>query len=149
MVWLPIFINKLFFLIFIFTLFYFTILYWFCHTLTWIHHGCKAILWVHAKLLQSCPTNSVRPYGPYPIRLLCPRDFSRQEYWSGLPCLPPGDLPNPGIKPTSLCLLSWQVGSLPLVLAGKPIHLHIVYGSVHTITAELRSCDRDHKACEV
>ena len=28
--------------------------------------------------------------------------FSRQEYWSGLPCLPPGDLPNPGIKPTSL-----------------------------------------------
>ena len=29
-----------FFLIFIFTLFYFTILYWFCHTLTRIHHGC-------------------------------------------------------------------------------------------------------------
>ena len=28
--------------------------------------------------------------------------FSRQEYWSGLPCPPPGDLPNPGIKPTSL-----------------------------------------------
>ena len=28
------------FFIFIFTLFYFTILYWFCHTLTWIHHGC-------------------------------------------------------------------------------------------------------------
>ena len=25
--------------------------------------------------------------------------FSRQEYWSGLPCLPPGDLPNPGVKP--------------------------------------------------
>ena len=28
------------FLNFIFTLFYFTILYWFCHTLPWIHHGC-------------------------------------------------------------------------------------------------------------
>ena len=28
--------------------------------------------------------------------------FSRQEYWSGPPCPPPGDLPNPGIKPTSL-----------------------------------------------
>ena len=28
--------------------------------------------------------------------------YSRQEYWSGLPCCPPGDLPNPGIKPTSL-----------------------------------------------
>ena len=28
--------------------------------------------------------------------------FSRQEYWSGLPCPPPGDLPNSGIKPVSL-----------------------------------------------
>ena len=28
--------------------------------------------------------------------------FSRQEYWSGLLCPPPGDLPDPGIKPTSL-----------------------------------------------
>ena len=28
--------------------------------------------------------------------------FSRQEYWSGLPCPPPGDLPDPGMKPTSL-----------------------------------------------
>ena len=27
--------------------------------------------------------------------------FSRQEYWSGLPCPTPGDLPDPGIKPTS------------------------------------------------
>ena len=28
--------------------------------------------------------------------------FSRQEYWSGLPCPPPGDLSNPGIKPACL-----------------------------------------------
>ena len=28
--------------------------------------------------------------------------FSRQGYWRGLPCPPPGDLPNPGIKPMSL-----------------------------------------------
>jgi len=28
--------------------------------------------------------------------------FSRQEYWSGLPCPPPGDLLDPGINPTSL-----------------------------------------------
>ena len=28
--------------------------------------------------------------------------FSRQEYWSGLPCLPPGELPDPGIERTSL-----------------------------------------------
>ena len=28
--------------------------------------------------------------------------FSRQEYWSGLPCPPPGDLPDPGTEPVSL-----------------------------------------------
>ena len=32
--------------------------------------------------------------------------FSRQEYWSGLPFSPPGDLPNPGIKPAS-CVGRW------------------------------------------
>ena len=28
--------------------------------------------------------------------------FPRQEFWSGLPCPPPGDLPDPGIEPVSL-----------------------------------------------
>ena len=32
--------------------------------------------------------------------------FPRQEYWSGLPCPPPGDLPNPGIKPASCTSLA-------------------------------------------
>ena len=31
-------------------------------------------------------------------------EFSRQEYWSGLPFSSPGDLPNPGIKAGSLAL---------------------------------------------
>ena len=35
--------------------------------------------------------------------------FSRQEYWNGLSYPPPGDLPNPGIKPRSPAL---QVDSL-------------------------------------
>ena len=44
-------------------------------------------------------------------------EFSGQEHWSGLPCLPPGDLPDPRIKPVVLKshLLHWQAGSLPLV----------------------------------
>ena len=42
--------------------------------------------------------------------------FSRQEYWSGLPCLPSGDLPNSGTETSS-----WQAGSLPLVLPRKPL----------------------------
>ena len=49
--------------------------------------------------------------------------FSRQEYWSGLPCPPPGDLPNPGTGPSVLCLLHWQAGSLPLAPPGKPSDL--------------------------
>ena len=32
--------------------------------------------------------------------------FSRQEYWSGLPCPPPGDLPDPRIKPECLKFLA-------------------------------------------
>ena len=31
-----------------------------------------------------------------------PKGFFHQEYWRGLPCPPPGDLPNPGIKPVFL-----------------------------------------------
>ena len=38
--------------------------------------------------------------------------FSRQEYWSGLPFPPPGDLPNPGIKSTSPVSPALQVDSL-------------------------------------
>ena len=48
---------------------------------------------------------------------ICPWGFSRQEYWSGLPCPPPGDLPNLGIKPRSPAL---QVDSLPSEPPGKP-----------------------------
>ena len=44
--------------------------------------------------------------------------FPRQEYWSGLPCPPPGNLPNPGMEPRSLAL---QVDSLPSELPGKPL----------------------------
>ena len=48
-------------------------------------------------------------------------EFSRQEYWSGLPRPPPGDLPSPGIEPMSLVSLALAVGSLPLVPSGKPV----------------------------
>ena len=44
-----------------------------------------------------------------------------QEYWSGLPFPTPGDLPNPRIEHHLLCLLQWQVDSLPLVPPGKPL----------------------------
>ena len=43
--------------------------------------------------------------------------FSRQEYWSGLPCPPPGDLLNPGIEPTYATLTGKFLTTEP---PGKP-----------------------------
>ena len=53
--------------------------------------------------------------------------FFRQEYWSGWPCPPPGDLPDPGIEPESLTSpalaggffttrATWEIQSLQLTL---------------------------------
>ena len=44
-------------------------------------------------------------------------EFSRQEYWSGLPLPSPGDLPNPGVEPWCPAL---QADVLPSELPGKP-----------------------------
>ena len=61
-------------------------------------------------LSRSIVSDSLRPRGLWPTRLLCPWGSSQQEYWSGLPCPPPGDLPNSEIEPRSPAL---QVDSLP------------------------------------
>ena len=49
-----------------------------------------------------------------------PMGISRQEYWSGVPCPPPGDLLGPGIKPAPPALPALQVDSLPTEPPGKP-----------------------------
>ena len=54
-----------------------------------------------AKSLQSCPT-LCDPMDCSPPGSSVHGGFSKQEYWSGLPCPPPGDLPDPGIKPKFL-----------------------------------------------
>ena len=46
--------------------------------------------------------------------------FSRQEYWSGLPCSPPGDLPHPGNKHTSLTSPALIGGFFTTEPPGKP-----------------------------
>ena len=53
------------------------------------------------------------------------KGFSRQEYWSGLPCPPPGGLPDPGIEPTSPVTPALQVDSLLLNHLESP---HIALG---------------------
>ena len=56
---------------------------------------------------------SLWPHGLGRARLLCPWGFSRQEYWSGLPCPPPGDFPNQEIKPRSPTLQADSLLSEP------------------------------------
>ena len=67
----------------------------------------------YAVLSRSVVSDSLRPHGLY--QLLCSWGFSRQEYWSGLPCPPPGDLPNPGIEPRSPALQADSLLSEPPV----------------------------------
>ena len=70
---------------------------------------------------QSCLT-LCDPMDCSPCQAPLSMGFSRQKYWSGLPCPPPGDLPKPGIKPRSSML---QADSLPSEPLGKPIFLYI------------------------
>ena len=71
-----------------------------------------------SEVAQSCPTPSdpmdCSPPGSSVL------GFFRQEYWSGLPFPPPGDLPNPGIEPTSPTSPELAGGLFPTVPPGKP-----------------------------
>ena len=72
--------------------------------------------------LFTCVLLTVTPW-TVAARLLCPWGFSRQEYWSGLPCPSPGDLPNPGIESRFPAL---QGDSLPSEPPGRIDHLQSV-----------------------
>ena len=74
---------------------------------------------MHAKSLQSCPTlcDLWTTAHQSPLSM----GFSRQEYWSGWLCPPPGDLPNPKMEPKSLMSPALQADSLSTELSGKQI----------------------------
>ena len=84
----------------------------------------EVVIRVRAQLLQLCP-NTLQPYGLAHQASLS-MGFSRQEYWSGLPCPPPGDCPNPGIKLASFMSPTLAGRFFTAVPLGKPelvIHL--------------------------
>ena len=58
-------------------------------------------------------------------------EFSRQEYWNGLPFPSPGDLSDPEIKPISP---AWQANSLPLSRLGSPLKNRI--GLINPVCSE-------------
>ena len=78
------------------------------------------LLLSHFSRVQLCAT-------PWTVACQAPLSigFSRQEYWSGLPCPPPRDLPNPGIEPVTLTS-SALAGVFFTILAG-----HIDWDPVH------------------
>ena len=60
------------------------------------NHLCACVL-SHISRVQLCATSwTIAHQAPLSM------GFPRQEYWSGLPCPSPGDLPNPGVEPISL-----------------------------------------------
>ena len=69
---------------------------------------------------RSIASDSSQPHGLQPAQLLCRWGFSRQEYWSGLPCVSPADLPDPGMEPRSPALQAESLQSKP---PGKPIFI--------------------------
>ena len=75
-------------------------------------------------------------------------EFSRQEYWSGLPCPSPRDLPDPGIKPGSPTL---QADSLPSEPPGKPKYDDEVQASLceEWSSGDLRTWQEEIKSKEV
>ena len=66
------------------------------HTKQVCIHTCVCVLSRFSCVRLCDPMGYIARQAPLSI------GFSRQEYWSGLPCPPPGDLPHPGIKPVSL-----------------------------------------------
>ena len=73
--------------------------------------------------------------------------FSRQESWSGLPCPPPGNLPDPGIEPTSLMSPAsgptWGVQSQPYTA----LYLgHTLWGFPGGVSGGESTCQ--HRRCE-
>ena len=67
-----------------------------------------------ATLSHSEMSDSLQSHGLQPARLLYPQRLSRQEYRSGLPCPPPGDLPNPRTEPRSPTFQAIYLLSEPL-----------------------------------
>ena len=70
---------------------------------------------VHVCQVASVVSNSLQPHGLLVARQApLSMGFSKQEYWSGLPCPSPGDLLNPGIKPGFPVSPALQADSIPL-----------------------------------
>ena len=85
-----------------------------------LHHSSRFRVYMHCVLacMQSVVSDSLWPPGLGSYQDPLSMKFSRQEYWSGLPFPPPGDLPDPEIEPKSPELAGVFFTTKP---PGKPI----------------------------
>ena len=72
----------------------------------------QSFIWMHAQSLSHL-SDSLQPHGLY-CQVPLSMEFPRQEYWSGLPFLSPGDLPHPEIKLISPALAGGFFTAEPL-----------------------------------
>ena len=88
----------------------------------------------------------MRPLGPYPARLLCPWNSPGKNTGEGCHALLQGIFLTQGSNLCLLCLLHWQVSSLPLAPPEKPILCFSVqFSSVHSVVSDfLRSHEPQH-----
>ena len=78
--------------------------------------GCMCVFYV-----ASVVSDSLRPCGPHPARLLCPWDSSGKNIGMDCRCLLQGIFLTQGLNLHLFYLLHWQADSLPLAPLGKPV----------------------------
>ena len=83
---------------------------------------CLWHCWITIVYMLSCFSHVWLFVTPWTIAHQAPlfMGFSRQDYWSGLPFPPPGDLPSPGIKPESLVSPAFAGGFFTTAPPGNP-----------------------------
>ena len=86
------------------------------HCCTICESWCVPACWVASVVQLSATPWTVAHQTPLSM------GFSRQEYWSGLPCPPPGALPSPRMKPMSPGSSALQADSVPLSHQGSPMN---------------------------
>ena len=108
-----------------------------CSRQGWQTSSVKECVCVHART-QSCPALC----DPLDCSLLgsSVHGIARQEYWSGWPFPPPGDLPDPGIEPGSLVSLALAGGFFTTAPPGKPSPIKGVMVNILNFVARLCCC---------
>ena len=84
-----------------------------------IYHVCVLSCFSHVQLFVT--PQIIVHQAPLPM------EFSQQEYWSGLPGPPPGDLSDPGIEPESPASATFSGGFFTAEPLGKPLIYHRLF----------------------